>query len=67
MSTAMEREHDRSPDVERAAERLSRPRARTALVAKRTLDVVLAVAMLAALLPLLVVVFAMLAFGSGDG
>jgi lipopolysaccharide/colanic/teichoic acid biosynthesis glycosyltransferase len=62
----MERRQDRSPDVERAARRLSRPRARFALLAKRTLDVALSLLMLVALLPLFVVVLAMLAF-AGDG
>ena len=52
VSTAMERKQDRSPDVERAAQRLGRPRARAALVAKRLLDVLLALAMVVALLPL---------------
>ena len=62
----MERETDRSPDVQRAAERLSRPRARAALGAKRLLDVVLALVMIVALVPLFVLVLALLAFG-GDG
>jgi lipopolysaccharide/colanic/teichoic acid biosynthesis glycosyltransferase len=62
----MERETDRSPDVERAAQRLSRPHARAALVAKRLLDVALALLMLVALMPLLAVLIVMLAFG-GDG
>ena len=46
----------RSPDVEQAAERLHRPRVRAALAAKRALDVLLAVAMLVALLPVLLLV-----------
>jgi lipopolysaccharide/colanic/teichoic acid biosynthesis glycosyltransferase len=62
----MEREQHRSPDVERAAQRLSRPRARAALATKRLLDVVLALAMIVALLPLFVLVIVLLAFG-GDG
>ena len=49
----MERQDDRSPDVERAAQRLARPHARVALALKRLLDVVLALVMLVALLPLL--------------
>jgi lipopolysaccharide/colanic/teichoic acid biosynthesis glycosyltransferase len=62
----MDRDTVRSPDVERAAQRLSRPHARVALIAKRLLDVVLAFAMLVALLPLLALVVVMLTF-SGDG
>jgi lipopolysaccharide/colanic/teichoic acid biosynthesis glycosyltransferase len=57
---------DRSPDVERAAARLARPRARVALVAKRLLDVVLALVLLIAVLPVLVLVLLMLGF-AGDG
>ena len=56
----MERETDRSPDVQQAAERLSRPRARVALALKRFLDVGLAFAMIVALLPL----FALVAAGA---
>jgi lipopolysaccharide/colanic/teichoic acid biosynthesis glycosyltransferase len=63
---AMERRGDRSPDVERAAERLARPRTRVALALKRLLDVVLALAMLVALLPVLIVVALLLAF-AGEG
>jgi lipopolysaccharide/colanic/teichoic acid biosynthesis glycosyltransferase len=63
----MERGEDRSPDVERAAQRLRRPRARASLFAKRLVDVVLAFAMLVALLPLLVVVVFLLLFSGGDG
>lgn len=63
---AMERRLDRSPDVERAATRLARPRARLALAAKRGIDVVLGVAMLVSLVPLFVVVMALLAF-AGEG
>jgi lipopolysaccharide/colanic/teichoic acid biosynthesis glycosyltransferase len=59
----MERETDRSPDVQKAAERLSRPRARAALATKRLLDVVLALAMIVALLPLFVLVLVLLTFG----
>ena len=67
MSTqAMERQEDRSPDVARAAQRLARPRARAALALKRLLDVVLALVMMVALLPLLVIVVLLLAF-AGDG
>jgi lipopolysaccharide/colanic/teichoic acid biosynthesis glycosyltransferase len=63
---AMQQELDRSPDVERAAERLARPHARAALAAKRTFDVVLALLMLVALLPLFGVV-ALLLVLAGDG
>ena len=67
MSTqAMERQEDRSPDVARAAQRLAKPRARASLALKRLLDVVLALVMLVALLPVLVVVLLLLAF-AGDG
>jgi lipopolysaccharide/colanic/teichoic acid biosynthesis glycosyltransferase len=62
----MEREQNWSTDVERAAQRLARPGARAGLVAKRLLDILLALAMLLALLPLFVVVIALLAFG-GSG
>src|SRR3954453_1951895 len=62
----MERRLERSPDVERAAQRLSRPLARAGLIAKRTLDVVLALAMLVALLPLFVLVWGILAY-AGEG
>ena len=63
MSTeAMERQEDRSPDVARAAQRLGRPRARISLVLKRLCDVLLALVMLIALLPLLIVVVLLLAF-----
>jgi lipopolysaccharide/colanic/teichoic acid biosynthesis glycosyltransferase len=55
----------RSPDVEQAAERLRRPRVRAALAAKRALDVLLAVAMLVALLPMLLLVGVLLA-GAGE-
>jgi lipopolysaccharide/colanic/teichoic acid biosynthesis glycosyltransferase len=63
---ATEREEHRSPDVERAAERLARPGARASLLAKRALDIVLATAMLVAVLPLLVVVLTLLA-SAGQG
>jgi lipopolysaccharide/colanic/teichoic acid biosynthesis glycosyltransferase len=53
-----------SPDVEQAAERLSRPLTRGALAAKRVLDMLLAAAMVVALLPLFVLVGVLLA-GSG--
>jgi lipopolysaccharide/colanic/teichoic acid biosynthesis glycosyltransferase len=53
-------ERAQSPDVEQAARRLRRPRARGALVAKRTLDVLLAAAMLLALAPLLVLALVLL-------
>jgi lipopolysaccharide/colanic/teichoic acid biosynthesis glycosyltransferase len=62
----MDRKEDRSPDVERAAERLGRPPARLALVLKRVVDLLLALAMLIALLPMFVVVLLLLAF-AGDG
>ncbi len=67
MSTRM-MEHGlhRSPDVERAAERLARPRARAALLAKRLLDTVLALVLLVAVLPVLVLVLLMLGF-AGEG
>jgi lipopolysaccharide/colanic/teichoic acid biosynthesis glycosyltransferase len=62
----MDQRLERSPDVERAAQRLARPLTRAGLIAKRVLDVVLAVVMLVALLPLFVVVGALLGF-AGDG
>jgi lipopolysaccharide/colanic/teichoic acid biosynthesis glycosyltransferase len=62
----MERETNRSPDVQQAAERLSRPRARIALGTKRLVDIVLASVMIVALLPLFVLVLVLLTFG-GDG
>src|SRR5215207_9940892 len=62
----MERRVDRSPDVERAAARLSRPHARLALATKRCFDLVLACAMLVALTPLFVAVLLLLAF-AGEG
>jgi lipopolysaccharide/colanic/teichoic acid biosynthesis glycosyltransferase len=58
-------EHARSPDVEQAARRLRRPRARGALALKRALDVLLAAVMLAALSPLLLLVVAVLVGGAG--
>lgn len=67
MSTrTMEYGLDRSPDVERAAERLARPHARAALATKRGVDVVLATVLLVAVVPLLLIVVVLLAFG-GDG
>jgi lipopolysaccharide/colanic/teichoic acid biosynthesis glycosyltransferase len=62
----MERQEDRSPDVARAAQRLGRPLARVSLALKRLTDVLLALVMLVALLPLLAVVVGLLAF-AGDG
>jgi lipopolysaccharide/colanic/teichoic acid biosynthesis glycosyltransferase len=62
----MDRKEDRSPDVERAAERLARLPARFALAIKRALDLLLALAMLVALLPMFLVVLLLLAF-AGDG
>ena len=59
-------EHAQSPDVEQAARRLRRPRARGALAAKRALDVLVAVVMLAALAPLLLLVGVLLG-GAGGG
>src|SRR4051794_26817649 len=56
----MERAQERPPDVIGAAERLLRPRARFRLGAKRAFDVVLALAMLVALLPLIVLATALL-------
>jgi lipopolysaccharide/colanic/teichoic acid biosynthesis glycosyltransferase len=50
---AMERAVLRTPDVAQAAERLRRPTLRVALVAKRGLDVLLAVLALIALLPVI--------------
>ena len=67
MSTqAMERKEDRSPDVERAAQRLGRPPPASRSLLKRLCDIVLALAMLVALVPLCVVVVLLLAF-AGDG
>jgi lipopolysaccharide/colanic/teichoic acid biosynthesis glycosyltransferase len=57
---AMERAQERPPDVSGAAERLLRPRARFRLAAKRAFDVTLALAMLVALLPLIVLAAALL-------
>jgi lipopolysaccharide/colanic/teichoic acid biosynthesis glycosyltransferase len=62
----MERAKERPPDVERAAERLRRPRARARLAVKRALDLVTALAMLAALAPMLVLV-TLLLLGGGQG
>src|SRR3954447_18556560 len=67
MSThAIDGRHDRPPDVERAAERLARPAARIALAGKRLFDVALSLAMLAALLPVLLIVGLLLAV-AGEG
>jgi len=52
----MERKLDRSPDVERAATRLARPRARVSLVLKRLLDIAVSLTLLVAVTPLFVVV-----------
>ena len=62
----MDRELEGSPDVEQAAARLARPRTRVALACKRLADVVLALAMLVALLPLFVVLLGLLGF-AGEG
>jgi lipopolysaccharide/colanic/teichoic acid biosynthesis glycosyltransferase len=56
----MERAQERLPDVEQAAERLRRPRARVRLGVKRALDLTVALAMLVALLPVLALVTLML-------
>jgi lipopolysaccharide/colanic/teichoic acid biosynthesis glycosyltransferase len=53
-------------DVERAANRLARPRARAALAVKRLADVVLALAMLVAVIPLVLAVLLLLGF-AGEG
>jgi lipopolysaccharide/colanic/teichoic acid biosynthesis glycosyltransferase len=63
---AMERAEERPPDVERAAERLHRPRARAGLALKRALDLVLALAMVVALLPLFAVLVLLL-LGDDEG
>jgi len=63
---AMQPRLDRSPDVEQAAQRLMRPRARAALTAKRGADFLLAFLMLVAVTPLLLVALLLLAF-AGDG
>jgi lipopolysaccharide/colanic/teichoic acid biosynthesis glycosyltransferase len=59
-------ERRESPDVEQAARRLARPAARAALLLKRTIDVLLALVMIVALLPVLIVVVGLLLF-AGDG
>jgi lipopolysaccharide/colanic/teichoic acid biosynthesis glycosyltransferase len=56
----MQRAQIRPPDVSRAAQRLETPRARAGLVAKRALDLVLALAMIAALAPFALVAAALL-------
>ena len=61
----MERAQERPRDVIGAAERLLLPRARFRLAAKRTFDFTLALAMLVALLPLLVLALALLAGRGG--
>ncbi len=62
----MERAEIRPTDVARAAERLQRPRARVRLGLKRGLDFVIALAMLVALLPLILLV-AVLLLGDDEG
>jgi lipopolysaccharide/colanic/teichoic acid biosynthesis glycosyltransferase len=64
---AIERKEDRSADVQRAAQRLARPRTRVALALKRVIDVLLALAMLVALLPMIATVVLLLACAGGDG
>jgi lipopolysaccharide/colanic/teichoic acid biosynthesis glycosyltransferase len=67
VSTRMDNGLDRSTDdVQRAAARLARPRARRALGGKRLADVALALAMLLAVLPVLVLVVALLGL-AGNG
>jgi lipopolysaccharide/colanic/teichoic acid biosynthesis glycosyltransferase len=56
----MERAQERPPDVIGAAERLLRPRTRLRLSAKRTFDFALALVLLVALVPLLLLVAALL-------
>jgi lipopolysaccharide/colanic/teichoic acid biosynthesis glycosyltransferase len=62
---AMDRRQDGLTDVEQAAERLARPRARAELAAKRALDVVLALTVFVALMPLFVVVALLLGLAGG--
>lgn len=62
----MERAQERPPDVARAAERLTRPHARASLAAKRGVDLVLALTMLVALLPVIALA-ALLLIGDDDG
>ena len=57
---------DPATDVEWAATRLARPHARAGLAVKRLADVVLALAMLVALIPLFVAVLLLLGF-AGEG
>jgi lipopolysaccharide/colanic/teichoic acid biosynthesis glycosyltransferase len=59
-------ERRESPDVEQAARRLARPAARVALLLKRTVDVALALVMIVALLPVLILVVGLLLV-AGDG
>jgi lipopolysaccharide/colanic/teichoic acid biosynthesis glycosyltransferase len=61
----MERAQERPPDVIGAAERLLRPRARARLVAKRAFDVALALVLLVALLPLIVLAAVLLVGSEG--
>jgi lipopolysaccharide/colanic/teichoic acid biosynthesis glycosyltransferase len=62
----MERAQIRPPDAGSAAERLQSPHARVRLGAKRALDVLLALAMLAAVLPFLVLAWLLL-LTDGEG
>jgi lipopolysaccharide/colanic/teichoic acid biosynthesis glycosyltransferase len=61
----MERAQERPADVARAAQRLTGPRARVSLGAKRAIDVALALAMLCSLLPVLVLVVVLLLVDGG--
>ena len=61
----MERAQERPPDVIGAAERLLRPRARVRLGAKRAFDLALALVLLLALLPLILLVAVLLAGSDG--
>jgi lipopolysaccharide/colanic/teichoic acid biosynthesis glycosyltransferase len=65
-SLAMDLAEERPTDVARAAERLGRPRARAGLVVKRGLDVVLAIVMVVAMLPLFVILAILLVSREGD-
>jgi lipopolysaccharide/colanic/teichoic acid biosynthesis glycosyltransferase len=62
----MERAQERPPDVARAHEHLVRPRTRFRLAAKRGLDFVLALAMLVALAPMIVLALVLL-LGDREG
>ena len=66
MSTRTMEKPERSPDVARAAQRLGRPTTRLALFVKRSVDVVLSLAMLVALVPLFLIVWVLLGF-AGEG